>query len=52
MSQARYYSPKIRRDLVSKLYWGARSLDIPMTQLVNRLVAKGLNRCKRRRFGR
>jgi hypothetical protein len=42
MSQAKYYSPKIRRDLVSKLYSKAQSLDIPMTKLVDRIVAEGL----------
>jgi hypothetical protein len=42
MSQAKYYSPKIRRDLVSKLYWKAQLLDVPMTQLVDWIVAEGL----------
>ena len=42
MSQTRYYSPKIRRDLVSKLYWNAQSLSIPMTKLVDLIVAEGL----------
>jgi hypothetical protein len=42
MSQAKHYSPKIRRDLVSKLYWKAQSLDVPLTQLVDRIVAEGL----------
>jgi hypothetical protein len=44
MSQAKYYSPKIRRDLVSKLYWKAQSLDVPMTQLVDRIVGERLGR--------
>jgi hypothetical protein len=44
MSQARYYSPRVRRDLVSKLYWQAQSLEIPMTKLINRIVAEGLSR--------
>jgi hypothetical protein len=42
MSQTRYYSPKIRRDLVAKLYWKAQSLHVPMTKLVDCLVAEGL----------
>jgi hypothetical protein len=42
MSQARYYSPKIARQLVSKLYWEAQSRKIPMTKLVNQIVAEGL----------
>jgi hypothetical protein len=44
MSRAKYYSPKIRRDLVSKLYWKAQSLDVPMTQLIDQIVAEGIDR--------
>jgi len=42
MSQAKYYSLRIRRDLVSKLYLQARSLNVPMTQLSDRIVADSL----------
>jgi hypothetical protein len=42
MSQTRSYSPKIRRDLVAKLYWKAQALHVPMTKLVDCLVAEGL----------
>jgi hypothetical protein len=44
MSQAKYYSPRVRRDLVSKLYWKAQSLEISMTKLIDRIVAEGLGR--------
>jgi hypothetical protein len=44
MPQVKYYTPKIRRDLVSKLYWKAQSLDVPMTQLIDLIVAEGLGR--------
>jgi hypothetical protein len=44
MSQARYYSPKIRRDLVSKLYREADSKKIPMTKLIDQIVAGSLGR--------
>ena len=44
MSQARYYSPKIRRDLVSKLYWEADSKNIPMTKLIDQILAESLGR--------
>jgi hypothetical protein len=43
MSQARYYSPKIRRDLVTKPYSKAQSLQIPMTQRVDWIVAEGIS---------
>jgi hypothetical protein len=40
----KYYSPRIERQLISKLYWESRSQRIPMTQLVNQMVAEGLGR--------
>jgi hypothetical protein len=42
VSQAKYYSPKIARQLGSKLYWEAQIKKIPMTKLVNQIVAEGL----------
>jgi hypothetical protein len=44
MAQKKYYSPKIRRDLVSKLYWLAHSRNIPMTELVDGFVAESLTK--------
>jgi hypothetical protein len=44
-----YYSPRIERQLVSKLYWESQSQKIPMTKLANRLIAEGLGRyCPKR----
>lgn len=36
------YSPKISENLVSALYWLAKSKRIPMTKLVNQIVAEYL----------
>jgi len=36
------YSPKIREDLISRLYRLARAGEVPMTQLVNRLLEQGI----------
>ena len=54
MSQVRHYSPKIRRDLVSKLYWEAQSKNVPMTKLIDQIVAESLSpyRVKRPHRGR
>ena len=39
-----YYSPALRRDLVTRLYHTARELRVPMTVLNDRLVEDALNR--------
>ena len=44
MARARYYSPRIERPLVSRLYHQAKALGIPMTALTSRLVDEGLSR--------
>jgi hypothetical protein len=49
MSQGKYYSPKIRRDLVSKLYWEAQSKCVPMTKLIDQIVAESLGRYRVKR---
>jgi len=38
MARPRHYSPVIRRDLVTRLYYRAKAERIPMTKLVNRLI--------------
>lgn len=44
MAEARkWYSPRLRRDLVTRLYFRARAEGIPMTALTNRLVEHGLS---------
>ena len=36
------YSPKIKDEYIPKLYRLAKAEHIPMTRLVNRLIAEGL----------
>jgi len=42
MAQTTYYSPRLDRDLISRLYHQARTERIPMTALASRLVREGL----------
>ena len=42
MAHARYYSPRLERDLISRLYHQAQAERVPMTALVSRLVREGL----------
>jgi len=44
MAKALYYSPRLDRTLVSRLYHAAKAQGIPMTALASRLVAEGLAR--------
>jgi hypothetical protein len=37
-----YYSPALRRDLVSRLYFRARELGVPMTVLNDRIMEEAL----------
>ncbi len=37
------YSPKIKEDLVAKLYQKAKVEGMPMTALVNQIISKALN---------
>ena len=43
MAQAKYYSPRLDRALVTRLYHEAKAQRIPMTVLTNRLVESGLS---------
>jgi len=36
MAKAKWYSPQLRRDLVTKLYFRAKAERIPMTRLADR----------------
>jgi len=38
----KHYSPKIRRDLVTKLYFRAKAEKMPMTKLTDRLLEEAL----------
>ncbi len=42
MAQAKYYSPRLDLDLITRLYHQARTERIPMTALASRLVRDGL----------
>ncbi len=42
MAQAKWYSPQLRRDLVSRLYHRAKAEKLPMTRLANRLIDEAL----------
>ena len=44
MAKSLYYSPRIKRDLISPLYHAAKAQGIPMTALASLLVAEGLSR--------
>jgi len=37
-----YYSPALRRDLVSRLYFRAHELGVPMTVLNDRIMEEAL----------
>ena len=42
MAQAKYYSPRLDRDLITRLYHQAQTERVPMTALASRLVRAGL----------
>ncbi len=42
MAHARYYSPRLDRELISRLYHQAQAERVPMTALASRLVREGL----------
>lgn len=44
MPRAKWYSPQLRRDLVTRLYFRARAEGIPMTRLADRLIEEALAR--------
>jgi hypothetical protein len=43
MACPRYYSPRIERGLISRLYHAAKMERVPMTALASRLIAEGLS---------
>ncbi|MDR3405883.1 MAG: hypothetical protein P4L99_25585 [Chthoniobacter sp.] len=44
MPRAKWYSPQLRRDLVTRLYFRAKAERVPMTRLVDRLIEEALAR--------
>ena len=43
MAQSRYYSPRIERGLITRLYHAAKAELVPMTKLASRLLRDGLD---------
>jgi hypothetical protein len=44
MPRAKWYSPQLRRDLVTRLYFRAQAEKIPMTHLADRMIEEALSR--------
>ena len=44
MPRAKWYSPQLRRDLVTRLYFRAQAERVPMTRLADRLIEEALSR--------
>jgi hypothetical protein len=42
MTRARWYSPQLSREVVSRLYFKAKVERIPMTVLANRIIEQAL----------
>ncbi len=49
MARNGYYSPVLRRDLVTRLYYAAKQARLPMTRFQDRLVEDALNRISTRK---
>ncbi len=43
MSRKGYYSPVLRRDLITRLHYAAKASGTPMTVLADRLVEEALD---------
>jgi len=44
MAKAKWYTPQLRREVVSRLYHRAKAERIPMTRLANRIMEEALGR--------
>ena len=44
MATAKYYSPRVDRDLISPLYHAAKCRRVPMTRLASALIREALDR--------
>ena len=44
MAKARYYTPQLRREIVSRLYHRAKTERVPMTVLANRIMENALTK--------
>jgi len=47
MTEPRWYSPKLARESVRRLYFQAKEQHLPMTVLANRLIEEALGNKKR-----
>ena len=45
--EVKMYSPKIDERLIPALYRLAKALNVPMTRLVNAMIAKGIEQIER-----
>jgi len=43
MTRAKWYSPQLAREIVSRLYHKAKAQRIPMTVLANRMMQQALD---------
>jgi hypothetical protein len=43
MKRAKWYSPQLSREIVSRLYHKAKAEGIPMTALLNQIVGQALD---------
>lgn len=44
MATAKYYSPRLDRDLISPLYRAAKCRRVPMTRLASALIREALSK--------
>ena len=47
MAKAKWYSPQLSREIVSRLYHRAKANRVPMTVLANRIMEEALGKEKR-----
>ena len=43
MTRPKWYSPQLSREIISRLYYKAKTEGIPMTTLLTRIVGEALN---------
>jgi hypothetical protein len=43
MTRAKWYSPQLSREIVSRLYFKAKAEQVPMTVLANRIIEEALS---------
>lgn len=48
MTRRKWYSPQLSRQVVSRLYYQAKTERIPMTVLANRIIERALGPIERR----